>query len=200
MLLQNLQGFLKKSEMLRAEYLVAGTKPYVSAPFLREACRQMIIVRFQDHWAYFVRQLIILSASGRAHTTSGNSVASAHGFSSVGGVEAWLAMQNRGNREPDWHVTRTSTKIARQLKISNFDHVSSALGSVTSPEEKIRTYRNFIVHRNKSTANKLKQMVQNNGWRPNDVALLPQVYVTGGRHLWEAWFDDLQAVARVASA
>lgn len=186
--------------MLRAEYLAAGTKHYVSAPFLREASRQMIIVRLQDHWAHFVRQLIVLSASGRAHTTSGISVASAHGLTSVRGVEAWLAPHTSGAREPDWHVAQTSLRLAGLLRISNLGDVIAALGSVTSPETNIRTYRNYIVHRNKGTADKLRQMVRSNGWRPSDIALLPDVYVTGGKRLWEAWFDDLQAVARVASA
>ena len=200
MLRQNLQGFLKKSEVLRAEYLVAGTSPYASAPFLRESSRQMIIVRLQDHWAHFVKQLIVLSASGKAHTTSGISVVSAHGLTSVRGVEAWLAPYTPGTREPDWHVAQTSLRLARLLRVSNLGNVSAALGSVNSPETDIRTYRNYIVHRNKGTADKLRQMVRTNGWRPSDIALLPDVYITGGKRLWEAWLDDLQAVARVASA
>jgi len=200
MLRQNLKGFLRKSEVLRVEYRAAGMLPYASAPFLREASRQMIIVRLQDHWAHFVKQLIVLSASGKAHTTSGIRVVSAHGLNSVNEVEAWLTPYTPSAREPDWHVAQTSLRLARLLSVSNIGNISAALGSVNSPETDIRTYRNYIVHRNKGTAGKLRQMVRSNGWRPSDIALLPDIYTTGGKRLWETWLDDLQAVARVASA
>jgi hypothetical protein len=192
--------------MLRAEYLSADTN--VSTLFLREASRQMIIVRLQDYWANFVRQLVVLSASGNGHTTSGSSVASAHGLTSVRGVEAWLAPHTPPAREPDWHVAQTSLRLARLLGISNFRNVSAALGSVTSPEANIRIYRNYIVHRNKDTADRLRHLVRSNGWRPNNIALLPDIYVTGGSNCgkrgsttfrqWPEWrpLESQQAVTR----
>ena len=115
-------------------------------------------------------------------------------------VEQWLRQLRNRTREPDWHVTQVSLNLAAQLNISNFRNVSAALGSTTSPEGNVRTYRNYIVHRNQDTASRLRVNIRTQGLSPRRLNSLPDEFVTGGLRLFDMWVRDFQVVARVASS
>jgi len=199
MLSPNLNRFLKASYRYREDFLSLKTDPSTAT---REDAyfAQIIIVRFQDSWGQFVRGLVVSSSSGLAQTISGRQISSGLSFHGTAQVENWL-LQNRGtNREPDWHVSDVALRYANRLRPSNFSDISSAIGSVNSPEKAMRDYRNFVVHRNKSTADRVRINPELRAFSANELQMLPFAWSTGGIAVFEDWLRRFELVARVASS
>ena len=161
---------------------------------------QMIIVRLQDEWGHFVRNLILHSASGLGKTLSSTGVSSSIGFNGYAAVNTWIKCNRPTSRDPDWHVANISIEWAKKLKLSNYSDISAALGSTNSPETEIRLYRNFIVHRYDETAKKLRVHLQGSGRKVSQLSALPLELTPGGSTLFQSWVANIELVARVASS
>ncbi len=200
MLEKNLRLFLSKTAQLNTIFCRTLNCTVTGDPIAKAYAREMMVVRLQDHWARFVRELIVLSASGRAYTASGLSIPSTMGFTGVNDVRTWLVAQrpNR-NRELDWHVSQIATNWSQRLGINNQRTVIAALGSTNSPEQQVRVYRNFIVHRTQETANRLQVENFRHNRTPPKLSATPELWTSGGIFLFTRWIRDFQLVARVAS-
>jgi len=198
MLSNNLVRFQKASFLLTQEFQ-RSKSVLANDTRLRNHAFQMAIVRLQDSWAQFVRGLITLSASGHALTVGGSNVSSSHGFTGLADVETWLTANRSSNRDPDWHVSTISISYARKLGVSNYSTISGAIGSSNSPEQDMRNYRNFVVHRNRETATKLKSTLPNRFRSLPDLGLLPLQILSGGVPIFDDWVRRSELVAKVAS-
>ena len=196
MLTANLIRFQKATYLLHADFSRCLNQHDTRN---RQHAIQMIVVRLQDTWCQFVRRLIVLSASGCAKSGSGVIVSSAHGFTNEAQVEIWLG-KNLGSRDADWHVSQQSISWAKKLKVSNYGNVASALGSTNSPETEMRIYRNFIVHRNRHTAGKVKSHPTIGSIPVTEIHTIPEEYSLGGKRVFEDWIDRFLLVAKVASS
>lgn len=201
MLQENLRRFLSKSQQLDMAFNGVSTASLGLSTLIQDSAKEMLVVRLQDFWSQFVRELIVLSASGQAETSSGTPLPATMGFTGVGDVRTWLvANRPSRNRDLDWHVAATSTHWSQRIGIANHSTVTAAIGSTNSPEEQVRIYRNFIVHRTKETADRLRRENHRRGLSPSSLAMLPSETMSGGIPLFTRWVLDFQLVAKVASA
>ena len=201
MLEKNLLRFMSKTAILDTTFQSIGSTCAISDPLAGASAREMLVVRLQDYWAQFVRELIVLSASGRAVTSSGVRLPARRGFSRTGEVRSWLAANRPNpNRDLDWHVASTSVHWSQRIGIANHTTVTAALGSTNSPEEQVRIYRNFVVHRTKETAERLRRDNFRRNLAPRSLSSLPLEVTAGGVPIFARWVKDFQLVAKVASA
>lgn len=198
MLELNLKRFLKHSSMLGRDFSQVISDTELDQRTAQHSIHMMSVV-LQDTWAQFVRGLIVSSASGKAISITGQLITGHNTHQTLANVEQWLIDNRPSNRDVDWHVSDISLRWARNLAIPNLTDVVGAIGSITSPENELRSYRNFIVHRCKDTAEKARLNSDLRRYNYSSLQEIPVLYVTGGSRVFEDWIRRFQMVATVAS-
>jgi len=176
------------------------------SPSSDQVCRQsqlvceMVIVRMQDAWARFCRELIILSALGNGETLGGiplkPSLPVINNRASV--IPALLSTYKRRQYEPRWERADECIEAGQRLSILNLPTVSSALGATNSPAEAMRHVRNFYAHRKQGTARNAILTGCFAGSRYPVVFAL-RSYTTGGGTVLDSWINGLIIVATAAA-
>lgn len=118
-----------------------------------------ITFQLQNFWEMYVRNFVLLSATGHAVDSGGRLQASApYNFRSREAVRA-LLLQRTGDRfEPKWYRPADAIKAARRLQIKNLPNFTAAIGSTPWPLEDLRLTRNFFAHRSRSSALELRAL------------------------------------------
>ncbi len=165
--------------------------------------REWCVLALHDAWVAYCRSLVLTSAVSGSRTLTGVVVPAVAGIRNVGqavaAVRVALAPNQPSFWEPRWGDARHAIRAAQVLRINNFAQVSGALGSTPSPAEEIRTLRNYMAHRNRSTATPVRELLGVTG--AIDPAL--DSYLTGLvgplESRYSAWVRELREIALVAS-
>ncbi len=163
--------------------------------------REMCVVRLQDAWARFCRELVLISASEQPITLNGTLLPLAPGIKCrKDALSALRVIYNRPPWEPKWFDAQACLKPATILRISNYASMSGGIAVSPSPLDDLRTLRNFLVHRSEQTAADV-QTVAKKLHLPvttGAIAILLSNSGTTGTTMLELWVRQLQAMAQVA--
>lgn len=183
----------------RVNALEAEMTPLLAAPLTPFNRRQAehITFQLQNFWEMYVRNFILLSATGHAADSVGLVPASApFRYRSREAVRALLLQRTKNHFEPKWYRPADAIKAAQRLQIHNFTNVSAAIGSTPWPLEDLRLTRNFFAHRSRSSALELRAQ---KWFSPGDIisvetTLMP--FVAGGVRRFDGWCASMKLIAR----
>lgn len=193
--------FLKETAWLLAEFDWSVREVRFAPVPTRQArlAAEMCVMRLDDAWARFCRELVILSAGCAPLTVAGLRVPRAAGISARREVIPRLFAISRGfNREPDWGTTDKCLDAARRLQIVNFSTIAAALGATVSPAHDVRQFRNFLAHRYIGTVDRIKQRAYYQSALRIQIDQLPMQLVPPGVTLMENWITRFRLVAAAA--
>jgi hypothetical protein len=133
---------------------------------------EFCVVRLQDSWTRFVRDLVVRSALGNACRSGGARILPGP----LGIMRQRSAMTTLRTNwpvggtkphywEPKWFATKDSGRAVDVLQPTNGLDIKTALGAATNPIEDIRAVRNFIAHRGEPSASELDRKAH--AWRPD---------------------------------
>ncbi len=161
--------------------------------------RDGALIRLQDDWGRFCRDLILISAVGGCSTVAG--IALPNRAASPRDALTILRSSFSGRAkppdwEPKWFIANQALDAARRLRVGNLAAVSGALGSTPSPLEEIRVLRNFVAHRSERAAIEARRYSGLNHLKGLHAYL--QSLQSGGSSLLETWVRQLQVMAESA--
>jgi hypothetical protein len=155
------------------------------------------LINLQIEMELFVRNLIFDCAGGLQVSGTGpvRSLIGA-GFRSPEAAYHYLISLNQRKREPNWAVPSEAISAASKLSLSNLKHVSAELGITPWELDDLRYVRNFIAHRSKESALKLRSL----GMVPAGRSIDPVIIALGpsprGGKYYERWSGFARGVAR----
>lgn len=171
---------------------------HLGQEYQRFVC-EMCIIRLHDAWARFCRELIVMSAYARPFTAQGQRVSRAPGIQGRHQViPALLATYRKRTMEPFWHIPNDCLDAARRLNISNYPTIMTGLGLSfpQSATDQLRNVRNFLAHRNASTARDVEQVARNLGLlNVRYPYLLVVSVVQPGASVFALWVHQLRTMA-----
>lgn len=125
--------------------------------------REWCVLALHDAWTDYCRGLVISSAISGSRALSGATVPAVPGIRNASQalttVRTTLNPKGPGYWEPRWGDALWAIRAAQALKIHNVAQVAGSLGSTPSPAEEVRRVRNYIAHRNQSTADPLRSVM-----------------------------------------
>ena len=131
-----------------------------SHPERAEAMIKCVIIEAQDSWSLACRQIVLTSASGRAISRKGQTIA--RSSSATGGISAidylrlnWATKKMGNNWEPDWFIPANAIRAASILGVSNTPQITSGLGAAIV-HDYLRAARNVVAHSLPNTWAKLR--------------------------------------------
>lgn len=166
-LISNYNRFLQESEQILYCFRLAlskaaqtGKSCMVISPYSQEMC----VIRLQDAWGRFCRELVISSASDRPTNIRGQAIKRAPAIQHRSHVIPTLisSYPNR-SREPNWYVPLECIDAAKKLRVANLAEISAGIGATPSPADDLRQIRNFMAHRGKETADKVRGVAKSLG-------------------------------------
>ena len=168
----------------------------------QQMVREMCVIRLQDSWARFCRELVLLSCWAEPVTAQGKRVTRVPNIRRAHDVIPTLISTYRRRRtEPSWHIPNDCIEAAGRLQIANYSTVKSGLGLSFShsPTYQLRCLRNHFAHRNEVTAKLVRQLAIDLGIPTATVAnLLPVSIVQPGTSLFSLWILRLRTMAQLA--
>lgn len=181
------KGFVNSTNALvrRFDVPVPNYKPFDSTCLMiHEDGQALLVVRLQNSWAIFCRDLIGFSASNSSTGVqkAANSVASSLGFSN-----------------PVWHSPEFVVRVAKHLSLPNVDRIDLHVGANLS-SGRVTDVRNYIVHPGRRTESKYLDVAAAEGVPGVSVGKLLNIRFAGGITLFERWVKDLQRTAKDTTA
>lgn len=183
----------------RVDALAAEMAPLLTTHSFAAEWRRAehITFQLQNAWEIYVRNFILLSATGRATTVSGPLPPSVPAsYRSREAACHYLLALSPDRFEPKWYQPKAAIKAAKNLQIPNYSNVSAAIGSTPWVLDELRLVRNFFAHRSRSSAVALRAL----GWfAPSEAisvenTLVP--YVPGGARRFEFWCANMKAISK----
>lgn len=161
---------------------------------------EIAVIRFHDNWCYFCKELILLSASGRATTYNGVILKKPKGINSFSDIKRILINEAPKMRNgPNWAITDQCINAAKKLNIENYQAISLSFGATGSPSDDLRIVRNFFVHKSsKEAALKIKSA---SWYRPHMKLCVEDILfrrMLGGDFVVNFWIDRLLLIAQLA--
>tara|TARA_R100000935_G_scaffold1193_1_gene3834 strand:+ start:2502 stop:3107 length:606 start_codon:yes stop_codon:yes gene_type:complete len=181
-----LQGVLGKFETER-------TVDLHDALALERALMQM-----QVEWELFVRGLILDSATGN-FSNIGGPVVSSHTIQLSSREQAChylITQYPRTNKEPNWYVPTEAIRAASLLGVSNIDNISAQLGVSPWQIDSLRQLRNFIGHRSKASALKVRELGLVGRTDKIDAIGVAFSFNEHGTRNYSAWGQFMKYIAR----
>jgi hypothetical protein len=201
-----LVGLLTELTLVRVSFATGNAAASCADPHLNN--REWCAVFLNDAWHRFCRRLVILSAIAHTVTLSGTVITPVAGLSSELDVIARLRTMPGPPKphywEPRWHDAVEAVRAARFLPVNNATQIAGALGSTPSPAANLNTVRNFIAHRNRGTADKLRPVLATYGVVAtpglSGRLMVDQLLSTtvGTSTLFSTWCDQLETIARAS--
>lgn len=157
---------------------------------------ERVLIQLQLEWEHFVRNVILDSATGKFEYSSRPVVSSLPvRLGSREQVSHYLLTLYRNRKfEPDWYLPSDAIDAASKLGLSNYANLSAQLGISPWKIDDLRHVRNFIAHRSKRSALKLRDsgLVTSRDLNPVDCAF--DYGATGTKHYLE-WSNFIKYVA-----
>jgi hypothetical protein len=155
------------------------------------------VIQLQIEMELFIRNFILDCATGKFSHSNGI-IHSTHAQSFINRENAcdFLLRKNKSRREPQWAIPKNAIDAATTLKLSNLSEISIELGVAPWEIDNLRFVRNFIAHRSKESALKLRRI----GLASPSGAIYPVSIITassplGGKN-YERWAGFIRGVAR----
>ena len=159
---------------------VPGCAPFDSTcPMIHEDGQALLVVRLQNSWADFCRDLIDISASNDTRCVR---------------KAAKYVVCDMGLGYPVWHSSEFVVRVAERLTLTNMDRISLHIGASISPSH-VTNVRNYIVHPTSRNESKYRRVAAAEGVPRADVGTLLNVRSPGGATLFERWVGNLQRTA-----
>jgi len=181
-----------------------GLKPPFSRPDLVRASWTLLEVA--NTWHVFMRRYFVVSATG-GRLASGGTVTGPTIYGSgsdaidaavlfVGGAKAKPSAGWRHRDEPNWMDPTIVSRALGHLSLSNALGFSGAMSAGSGTYEKLYTCRNFVAHRSRGTALKVRRVARSEGVHRNaDPAELPYFPAVGRpQSLICDWVDELRTI------
>ena len=153
--------------------------------------RAYLVIKLQHLWGEICRELIVRSAIGECETRTGRTLPRMPGIKFVRDIPG-ITQSGPGT---SWEDPPFAIKQANRLQLVNYNEIGLGLGSVSNHLANLKCVRNFIVHPNKNTQGKYRQMARDIGFAglpPDD--LLNQ-FLRGGATVFEDWGERLRIAA-----
>lgn len=117
------------------------------------------LIQIQVEWEHFVRGLILDSATGRFFNLSGRVISRSHAdlHSREMAAHRLMAAYPSRRHEPDWYLPAEAIRASIHLDVSNQSQIAAELGVTPWPIEDLRHLRNFIAHRSKRSALRVRR-------------------------------------------
>lgn len=183
----------------RVDALALEIGPILGSPLSSTDRRRAEYATFQlqNLWELYVRNFILLSATGKAASVTGPLPPSVpRNYRSREAACHYLLRQTRNRYEPKWYRPLEAIRAATALHISNLGQVSGAIGSTPWPLDDLRLTRNFFAHRSKNSALELREL----GWfGPNDVISVETTltpFGVGGVRRFDSWCASIKVVSK----
>ena len=118
------------------------------------------LIQLQIEWELFVRNLILDCATGKYKNKLGVVYSKVNCDLHNREKACYFLLSNykRNKVEPDWYLPNEAVKAAIFLDVSNIATISAQLGLSPWVIDDLRYVRNFIAHRSKRSALKLREI------------------------------------------
>lgn len=194
-LIENLNSFIAKSD--RALTIFDARRLFTvptseTSTLIFESTSQFAVVRLWHLWSEYCKGLVLRSAIGDCVTLAGSEVSPAPGISTIGDILRVSGKDLLG-RNAQWDDAAWASKVANDLRISNYAQVSVAVGS--PPLTLVRRVRNFIVHPNGHTRKLYDLETRSVGAVGVGVDHLLHERTPGGATRFESWVLDFRRAA-----
>jgi hypothetical protein len=171
--------------------------PYDSScPPVHRDGQKFLIMRLHCLWAAFCQGLVTRSALGNTMTLSGSLIPRVSGISRSVDVQR-VAMRESNGRQPPWHDTGFTIRVASTLALANYNQISMSIGAV-SPIRDLVDIRNYIAHPNNRTITAYQRISTGFGVSSRDPIDILTLTQPGGATLFETWVSQLQIAAQAA--
>lgn len=195
--------FWAESDQLRRRFLhvFPKGKGHEACADLHLWTQEMCVIRLQDAWARFCRELVLMSASEQPLTASGVRLPRSPGIARR--IDALNALRTRYSRpphEPKWYDAQSCLTAAAMLRVANYASISAGLSVTPSPLDDLRDLRNFLAHRTESTALRVCAVAMRNSLSAQlgVLAILASPSTAVGTCILEHWIRELQTMAQIA--
>jgi hypothetical protein len=194
-------GFREDSAEVVNGFMAAhAAPPSLSCHSSQQLACEGAVIKLQDRWAHFCRELVLNSAVGAVRTTQGNFIVRRFGteYEALKALRATFTgkSKKRPDWEPRWFDPGEAIDAAQRLRVVNFGTVSAALGSTPSPLDDLRAVRNFFAHRGKLAGSTAR--VRLGLCTTADLHSYLAFPLLGGALRFESWVLTLQIIARAA--
>ena len=171
------------------------------------SCNEQFIVeralmQLQTEWELFVRNLILDSSLGK-YTINSKLIKSTTVISLANRESAshyLISLYPKRNKEPDWYLPNDAIRAAQLLSVSNFSNISAQLGLTPWVLDDLRYVRNFIAHKSKSSAIKLRNQNLIISQDPITAVKCAFAYNKNGIKNYIAWVQFIKFVSKSLAA
>jgi hypothetical protein len=172
-------------------------------------CKEMCVIRLQDCWARFCRELVIMSAVYTLRMRGGSvlsPVSQASGTLRPHDIIPELRKRFSSRKkskpdwwEPKWQDSHETLDAANILKIANYLQVSAGLSLSGTTLDEIRYVRNYLAHRSKKTAQKIASSLGVAPSHNSPIEAILSHVVPPGVSRFEYWVRTLRQMADVCT-
>jgi hypothetical protein len=133
------------------------------------------LMQLQLEWEVFIRNFILDCATNKFQCGSGPVTSSIPQrlYTREIACHYLISTFPKSRKEPDWYIPARAIRAADSLGLSNLSTVSAELGVSPWEVDDLRFLRNFIAHRSKNSALKLRSVglaSRSGSIRPVDIA------------------------------
>ena len=182
---------------------IAGTS-HQAGLLQNQLIKEMCIIRLQDSWSRFCRELILSSAGSRPKTSGGVRLPHAPGIYKYS--DALTMLQNKYNKrdpwEPIWHNPFRCLDAASKLQVPNYPAIHGGLSlsfNGQHPIAQLTAVRNYFAHRNQNTAQDVVNVARDLLISPPPRASdLVSTIVLPGTTLFSLWATRLKTMGQLS--
>lgn len=161
-------------------------------------------MQLQLEWEHFVRNFVLDCATGSFFNSTGRIYSTLPiDFRNRENACHYLIAQSpnpRNRREPEWYLPSKAIRAAMTLGLSNSSIISAELGITPWEVDNLRFVRNFIAHRSKSSALKLRSAGLSGGCDTIDTVKIIYGHSGSGVQNYLIWSSFIKGVAaRISS-
>lgn len=194
--------FWSESDQTRRRFAHVFPTGHETCSNLHGWTQEMCLIRLQDAWARFCRELVLVSASEEPLTAAGIKLALAPGINRRSdALNRLRSIYNRFPHEPKWFDPQACLRGATILNVANYAAISAGIGVTPSPLDDLRDLRNFVAHRSEQTAAQVRAAAVRNHLSQNHgvIAILESPSVTPPGTILQVWTEQLQTMAQIAT-
>lgn len=157
--------------------------------------RTYLVVRLQQLWGEFCRELIVRSAIGGCLTRTSQTLPGAPGVKRVSDILKIIKLNDLGGPAAKWEEPSFAIDQAMRLKVANFNGIDLGLGQASAVASHIKVIRNYIVHPNSRNSNQYTNMARSLGFRGLSPDQLLSQTAPGSNSVFENWLSTLTLAA-----
>ena len=155
-------------------------------------------MQLQMEWEHFVRGVILDSATGKFTDGAGSIVVSCAANIPTRELAGHYLVSKfpKSNWEPNWTIPREAIRAAQSLQVSNEVTIAKELGISPWELDGLRHLRNFIAHRSKSAALKMRWVGLVGTTQTIDPISISYSYNSHGVAAYVSWVQFMKYVSR----